>query len=58
VVAKLKKLEAVKGTDRLVFENLKLKGKSVDALHTAAHNEAQVELTITPTQKTFDDLDE
>lgn len=56
VTAKLKKLEAVKGGDRLVFENLKLTGKTIEDLHKAAHNEMQVELAITPTQRTFEDL--
>ena len=51
ITGKLKKIECVKGTDRLVIENLDLPADKLYELKRCANLEEAVELEITPIQE-------
>lgn len=57
LTGKVKKLECVKGTDRLVLENLDFPGQGIMQLKKCANNEEAVEITITPVQQDLPGLD-
>ncbi len=51
ITGKIKKLESVKGTDRLVIENLDLPAEKLYELKKCANNEEAVQIEIKPIQQ-------
>ena len=57
ITGKVKKVEAVKGTDRLVIENLDLPAEKLFELKQCANREDAVSLDITPIQEDLPGID-
>ena len=57
LTGKIKKVECVKGLDRLVIENLNFSKDGLMAVKHCANKEEAVEITITPVQESLAGMD-
>lgn len=58
LTGKVKKMECVKGTDRLVIENLDFPAEGIMQLKSCSNKEQAVTITITPVQQDLPGIDE